>query len=159
MIRAYRPDDLETLQEITVVCFDGVSIDQNIEAKFGRFGDRDWQVRKAEHIREDAATNPEGIWVYEDQGTIAGFITTRVDHDSKIGHIPNMSVLPAYRGRGVGKVLLAAALDEFERQGMTAARIETLEQNDIGQSFYPRAGFQEVARQIHYAMVLKDRKL
>ncbi len=159
MIRAYRPDDLETLKAMTVVCFDGVSIDQNIEAKLGRFGDRDWKARKAEHIREDAAANPEGILVYEAQGKIAGYITTRMDHDNQIGHIPNMSVLPAYRGQGVGKALLTAALDAFERQGMTAARIETLEQNDVGQSFYPRAGFREVARQIHYAMALKDRKL
>jgi len=159
VIRAYRPDDLETLQEITVVCFDGVSIDQNIEAKFGRIGERDWKARKAEHIHADASANPAGILVYEAQGRVAGYITTRVDHDSKIGHIPNMSVLPAYRGQGVGKALLAAALDEFEQQGMTAARIETLEQNDVGQGFYPRAGFQEVARQIHYAMALTDRKL
>ncbi len=159
MIRAYRPDDLETLQEITVICFDGVSIDQNIEAKFGRFGERDWKARKAEHIREDAAANPEGILIYEEQGEIAGYITTRVDPDSKIGRIPNMSVLPAYRGRGIGKALLTAALDTFEQQGMTAARIETLEQNDVGQSFYPHAGFEEVARQIHYAMALKDRTL
>jgi hypothetical protein len=40
---------------------------------------------------------------------------------------------------------------------MTIAKIETLEQNKIGQHLYPSAGFVEVARQIHYAMALKDR--
>ena len=35
---------------------------------------------------------------------------------------------------------------------MTYARIETLDQNDVGAHFYPDFGFQEVARQIHYIM-------
>lgn len=159
MIRPYRPDDLEALKEITVICFQGVSIDHNIERKFGRFADLDWKTRKAKHIDEDAAAHPEGILVYEDQGRVVGYITTRIDHDSKIGQIPNLSVLPGYRGRGVAKALMTAALDHFEEQGMAAAKIETLEQNQIGQKFYPQAGFVEVARQIHYAMPLKDRKM
>ena len=40
---------------------------------------------------------------------------------------------------------------------MTAAKIETLEQNSIGRHLYPSLGFIEVARQIHYAMPLLDR--
>jgi hypothetical protein len=34
------------------------------------------------------------------------------------------------------------------------AKIETLEQNARGQALYPRFGFREVARQIHYVMSL-----
>ena len=40
---------------------------------------------------------------------------------------------------------------------MTVAKIETLEQNPIGRQLYPSLGFQEVARQIHYAMPLVPR--
>ena len=40
---------------------------------------------------------------------------------------------------------------------MQVAKIETLEQNPIGQTLYPSLGFQEVARQIHYAMRLDGR--
>jgi ribosomal protein S18 acetylase RimI-like enzyme len=50
---------------------------------------------------------------------------------------------------------MQAALDQFRQKGMELARIETLEQNEVGSSFYPKAGFVEVARQIHYAMPLK----
>ena len=39
-------------------------------------------------------------------------------------------------------------------QGMAMAKIETLAQNDSGQALYPRCGFREVARQIHYVMPL-----
>ena len=37
---------------------------------------------------------------------------------------------------------------------MQVAKIETLEQNPVGQALYPSLGFREVARQIHYAMRL-----
>jgi ribosomal protein S18 acetylase RimI-like enzyme len=46
-------------------------------------------------------------------------------------------------------------LEHFRRNGVECARIETLEQNPIGQHLYPAVGFREVARQIHYAMRLK----
>ena len=159
MIRKYRPEDLEALKKITVICFEGVSIDHNIEEKFGQFADADWRDRKAKHMDEDVQANSEGIFVYEEDGKVLGYITTRIDRESKIGGIPNLSVLPESRGKGVGKVLMKAAFDYFEEQGMAVAKIETLEQNEVGKNFYPRSGFVEVARQIHYAMPLKDRKL
>ena len=81
MIRKYRPEDLEAIKEITVICFDGVSIDQNIEKNFGQFADTDWKTRKAKHIDADVAANAEGIFVWEDKGKIAGYITTRIDHE------------------------------------------------------------------------------
>ena len=157
MIRTYKPSDLPALREITVICFEGVSIDHNIEKTFGQFTDTDWKARKAKHVDADVAANPDGVFVYEENGE--GYISTRIDHDSKIGQIPNLSVLPACRGKGAGKALMKAAFDYFEEQGMAVAKIETLEQNKIGRTFYPRSGFTEVARQIHYAMPLKDRKL
>ncbi len=42
--------------------------------------------------------------------------------------------------------------------GMELARIETLEQNHIGQHLYPKLGFTEFARQIYFAKDLKVRE-
>ena len=49
-------------------------------------------------------------------------------------------------------MLLEHAIVFFRRSGMEVAKIETLEQNEAGRKLYPSLGFQEVARQIHYAM-------
>jgi hypothetical protein len=38
MIRLYKPDDIDALKRITAICFDGVSIDRNIEERFGQIG-------------------------------------------------------------------------------------------------------------------------
>ena len=159
MVRKFRPEDLDRIKEITVICFEGVSIDHNIEKAFGQFSETDWKARKAAHMDDDAVANPEGIFVWEEEGSLIGYITTRIFRDALIGQIPNISVLPGHQGKGIGKALMKTALDYFEEQGMKVAKIETLDQNDIGQGFYPRAGFKEVARQIHYAMPLSDRKI
>ena len=155
MIRTYRPEDLEALKEITALCFAKVSIDRNIEAQFGLIGGRDWRWRKLRHIDADVADdNARGVFVSEIDGQVVGYITTRVDPESKIGWIPNMAVLPEHQQQGLGRELIQKALDYLRQQGMECAKIETLEQNPVGSRFYPGMGFQEVARQIHYVMSL-----
>ncbi len=151
-IRHYRPSDLETLKSITAICFDGVSIDQNIERLYGLVHGKDWRWRKKRHIDDDAEINAAGILVAEVDGRIVGYVTTRVDKAAGIGGIPNFAVLPEFQQRGIGRRLLEEAVAYFTAQGLTYARIETLDQNDVGAHFYPDFGFQEVARQIHYIM-------
>lgn len=154
-IRPYREDDLPVLKAITVEAFDGVSIDQNIERKFGPVAGHDWKWRKARQIDEDVQAPNASVWVAEsDDHQIVGFITTRIDRESGVGLIPNMSVIAGGRGQGIGRKLIEYALDRFHAAGLTIARIETLDQNPIGQHLYPSCGFVEVARQIHFAREL-----
>jgi len=155
-IRDYRETDREALRTITEICFVGVSIDKNIEDRFGKIGGKDWAWRKKRHIDADIEACPEGILVAEIDGQVVGYITSRIDQESKIGWIPNLAVLPEHQGRGIGKQLMQAVLDRLRAEGMELAKIETLTQNPVGTTFYPKMGFEEVARQIHYAMRLKD---
>ena len=135
MIRKFRGSDLDALKEITAVCFDGVSIDHNIEKMFGQIDGKNWQWRKVRHIDVDVAANTDGIFVAEEDGEVIGYITARVDHEGKIGWIPNISVRPEHQKRGLGRRLLQRALDYFRAEGMQIARIETLVQNEVGQRF------------------------
>ena len=136
MIRNYKPSDLQTLRQITAICFEKVSIDKNIEDRFGRIGDMGWEERKMSHIDDDAAANPDGLFVAEVEAEIAGYITTRLNHSTRIGGIPNLAVLPQFQRRGIGRRLIEKALAYLQAEGMLYARIETLEQNPIGTSFY-----------------------
>jgi ribosomal protein S18 acetylase RimI-like enzyme len=155
MIRSYRPADLELLRSITALCFEGVAIDKNIEDRFGIIGGHDWSWRKLRHIDADTAgDNARGVFVWEEQGTVVGYVTGRADRDSRIGWIPNLAVLPEFRSRGIARKLLEHLLDWFRAEGMEVAKIETLEQNAVGNRFYPSLGFEEVARQIHFVKKL-----
>jgi ribosomal protein S18 acetylase RimI-like enzyme len=151
IIRRWCPGDTEMLKQITVEAFVGVAIDYHIEQKFGPLGN-DWRARKAKHIDADIATHPEGVFVAEEDGQLLGYITTRIDPESRMGWIPNIAVRPDLKSRGLGKQLMAYGLDYLQQVGMTHVKIETLAVNEIGSRFYPQMGFQEVIRQIHYVL-------
>ena len=131
-----------------------MSIDQNIERMFGAIAHTGWQQRKCCHIDEDVRAHAAGIFVAEEDGEVVGYITTRLDRQAKIGYMPNIAVRGGCQGRGIGRKLLEAVLEYFREQGMQLARIETLVQNERCMDFYPRTGFTEVARQVHFAMRL-----
>ena len=154
-LRVYRPQDLARLQEITADTFGPVSIDRNMEQRLGPFGRGDWSTRKVAAIADDCAAQPDGVFVAEEPGgAVVGYVTTRLNAISRVGWIPNLAVDPDHQGHGLGRALLLHALDYFRRSGMQVAKIETLDQNPVGQALYPSLGFKEVARQIHYAMRL-----
>src|SRR5437016_5239256 len=95
-IRGYREEDRERLKEITIAAFPGVSIDRAIEERFGVLNGVDWAARKRQSIDADCDAHPAGILVAETaEGPVVGFITTRLNLDSRLAWIPNMAVDPA----------------------------------------------------------------
>ena len=158
MIRPYASTDLGRLKEITRICFDGASIDRNIETLVGSIGGRDWAWRKLRHIDDDVrGSRAEGVFVWEENKNVEGYVTTRGDNQSKIGAIPNIAVDPKNQGCGIGRALLNHALEYLTQIGMQYAKIETLAQNEVGKYLYPDSGFIEVAQQIHYIKRLEPR--
>ncbi len=137
-----------------VDAFDGVSIDQGMEAAFGPIAGHDWRWRKGRHFDDDVRRDPEGIIVAAIADEPVGFISTWIDREAGIGHIPNLSLTPECRGKGVGRRLVELALQRFRDVGICHAKIETLVQNDVGNSLYTSLGFREVARQIHFVAEL-----
>jgi ribosomal protein S18 acetylase RimI-like enzyme len=156
-IRTFDSADLAKLLEITAATFAAVSIDGNIEKHFGTLPRSDWRKRKLAAIQDDCRIAPSGVFVAADSaGDLVGYVTTRADLQMGVGSIPNLAVDPAHQKRGLARMLLQHALNHFRQLGLALARIETLQQNPVGQHLYPALGFVEVARQIHYAMKLSD---
>src|SRR5688572_6914037 len=109
-IRPYHPSDLAALKRITSEGFSGVSIDHGIEQAFGPINGHDWRWRKERHIDADVAREATGIFVAEDNGQVAGYITTWQDPEAGIGHIPNLAVAATHRNLGLGRTLIQYAL-------------------------------------------------
>lgn len=154
-IRPFEPSDTEPLRAILVDSFDGVSMDQNIERRLGPVGEHDWRWRKGRHHDDDIRRDSAGIFVAVVNDTPAGFVSTWIDAESGVGFIPNLAVHRDHRGQGIGRQLLEFAINHFRESGLSLARIETLDQNEVGQHLYPSVGFKEIARQIHFAIKLK----
>jgi len=88
----------------------------------------DWRSRKAGQIRR--ACNPDQghameVLVAEEAGRIVGFVTFRVDQDTRVGELGNNAVLPSERGKGIAPRMYEAAFDRMRAQGMRYARVHT----------------------------------
>ena len=56
-------------------------------------------------------------------------------------HINNLAIHPDFRGRGLGKRLLSAVLDEAARLGAPHATLEVRRSNEPARRLYEQAGF------------------
>ena len=155
-IRGYERRDNDRIRELTLEGFDGVSIDQNADRRLGLDTEPLWRTRKWAGVQAELEASPSNHFVAVLDGEVIGYITTNPQPDAGIGQIPNMAVDARYRRRGVASRLIEHALEHLRACGMRVAKIETLVQNAQGQTLYPRFGFREVARQIHYVRRLDD---
>ena len=158
-IRPFRESDRLIVHELTIAAFENVSIDHNIDLRLGAIAGRDWRWRKAHDVDRDIDMWGAELAVAEDDesGAVVGYVTMHCDREALVGWIHNLVVGKAARGHGLGRRLLEHALSYFRTKGMTVAKIETLEHNQIGRHLYPSLGFIEIAWQVHYAMSLLDR--
>ena len=158
IIREVKSLDHEHIERITLGVFGPATFEKNVEPIYGLVGGRDWKWRKMRHLVSDLA-DPEGrCLVAVIDGVVVGYVTMKLDVDAGIGLIPNLAVDAEFAGIGIGKQLIESAIRVMAQAGMELARIETLEQNHIGQHLYPKLGFTEFARQIYFAKDLKVRE-
>lgn len=104
------------------------------------------EQRVPEALEWDAYDAVSSHWLALAQATPIG--CARLLPDGQIGR---MAVLPAWRGRGIGQALLAAALDAAHRRGH---RIVRLSAQVHAAGFYARAGFVEVGEAYEEAGIL-----
>jgi ribosomal protein S18 acetylase RimI-like enzyme len=155
-LRPFAEADRPAIHRITVACFEEVSLHALAQSKYGPFRGAAWQDRKLADVDGDLDESPAEAFVAVEDDRIVGFVTTRADEPTGIGHILNLAVDPACQGRGLGAALIRHALDHFVQRGMTHAKIETLVGNAAGAHLYPKLGFEELARQIHYMRALPE---
>ncbi|MEW6414535.1 MAG: GNAT family N-acetyltransferase [Pseudomonadota bacterium] len=104
------------------------------------------QVRRTVFIDEQGV--PEALEWDADDAVSVHFLAALADGTAigcarllPDGHAGRMAVLPAWRGRGVGKALLAAVIDEARARGHRALALSA---QVHAAGFYARAGFTAV---------------
>ena len=115
---------------------------------------RDTRFYYDEHFSEELCSRLYEVWVEKSIGGYAeavvvtgepgkpeGYITCHLNRADKRGKIGLVGVNEAERGRGVGKRLIAGALDWFASQGMTSVEVVTQGRNLSAQRLYQRGGF------------------
>jgi GNAT superfamily N-acetyltransferase len=79
-----------------------------------------------------------GIWVWEEGGSIVGFSSA----DTRDGSIWALFIEPSAEGRGIGRALLARAVEDLRRKNWKQVRLTT-EIGSRADTFYRLQGWRE----------------
>jgi ribosomal protein S18 acetylase RimI-like enzyme len=105
----------------------------------------DWMLRRAETAGAAGA-----VLVAESGGEFAGFVAGWIEEtvniaetpdSNRFGHISDLCVMPAFRGRRIATRLLDGIERHLRRAGITRLRINALAANTSARASYERAGF------------------
>jgi ribosomal protein S18 acetylase RimI-like enzyme len=147
-LRAYRPEDFQTLWEIDQSCFTPEIAYSQFELRFYVRRPQAFTIVAEEIAAADGAqsesplsqSNPSSIL-----GFLVGDITPR-----GWGHIITIDVRERGRRHGIGSALLGAAETRFQRKNCPAIRLETAVNNIGALHFYKRHGYDVVRTVPHY---------
>lgn len=114
---------------------------------FPCLGEREGCARLMREISSRPNFVPEATWLaccqtpttWQACGTVQGLLVT-----PREGAIQNLGVHPDFRDRGIGRALLARALEGFRSIGCTHAQLEVTVQNTAAVRLYERMGFRRI---------------
>ena len=82
------------------------------------------------------------VWVAEDAGRLIGFATCEAfEHEL---HLWELAVRQDTQGKGAGRALIAAVVDEARARGLPAVTLTTFRDIPWNAPFYARCGFVEL---------------
>lgn len=144
-LRAYRPEDFQTLWEIDQSCFTPEIAYSQFELKF--------YIRRPQSftiVAEEAGSGDHSQVQQElNSSSILGFLVADITPRGR-GHIITIDVRERGRRHGVGSALLHAAESKFHEKNCPAVRLETAVNNIGALHFYKKHGYNVVRTVPHY---------
>jgi ribosomal-protein-alanine acetyltransferase len=101
-------------------------------------------------MREELASRHAWYVVAEEAGRLAGYAGLRAPRGAKDADIQTITIAEPFRGRGRGRMLLTALLEEAARRGVREVFLEVRADNPVAQALYASEGFAEIGRRPHY---------
>ena len=127
-LRDIRPDDFEALHRLDQACFEP-----------------DISYSRAELRAFLRLPTLEGAVAETEGGDVAGFVIG-YRAPGNVGHIVTLDVAAAHRRSGVGRALLAEAMERLAHHGVQRFRLEVDVRNAAAIAFYESFGFRESRR-------------
>jgi ribosomal protein S18 acetylase RimI-like enzyme len=93
------------------------------------------------------------LWIVRDAaGTPSGYLILTlgysIEYEGRDGFVDDLYLAPALRDRGVGRHLLAFALEQAEHLGIRTLHLEVEPDNGAAQALYRSVGFEETGRRL-----------
>lgn len=84
----------------------------------------------------------------EESGAVAGYVGMYVSLD--VGNINNVGVLPDFRRKGIGRLLMSELCSYCRNNGITLLTLEVRESNAPAIALYEKLGFRKVGLRKNY---------
>lgn len=136
-IREATTDDTEAIERVARASWENDYPDI-LSRETAREGVEEWYA--PETIDAEIESDDALIPVAETDGEVVGFAHAVEDEDG--GTILRLYVAPDYRREGVGGDLLEHARDVLDARGAERVRVMVLADNEVGNEFYQRFGFE-----------------
>ncbi len=154
-VSRYKGEDDSRLAAITDAAFNA-GTRFHLEPAFGAAGVVALHRRWIANLIADEAVR---VWVHRAGGTITGYITLAHGDNPGAGHIGLIGVDPAFRRRGIGQALLAAA-EHAARPSFDRLTVATESTNVAALRLYTQAGFTiEQSWTVFHAMIPASREV
>ena len=109
-----------------------------------------WRPGQFEQACSEPCEAGESALVLEEGGTVCGFIVFSLVLDEACIH--NVAVHPGQQGKGLGRSLVAAALERLQRENVRRCLLEVRESNVAARGLYQALHFQlDGVRKNYYA--------
>ena len=127
MIRKYKAEDLPVIVLIARQAWTAI-----YDMYHDTYGDELFSLlvpvrdtAKEEQINYHVRQHPDWIYICEENGKIAGFITFFLDPERQIGQIGNNAVDLECGLKGIGQQMYSAVFKRFKDEGMLYAQVTT----------------------------------
>ena len=112
-----------------------------------------------EDIRRYLATPGIGLWVLYESGAPAGYFELQ-QHEDGSTEIAYFGLMPEYIGRGLGKHLLGAAIDQAWETGAKRVWLHTCSLDDpAAMPNYLKRGFKPFKQETYFTTISPDEEL
>ncbi len=138
--RVASPDDLETLVGLMreYYAYDRLKFDSRAAEK------------AMKHLLRDESLGR--VWLIEESDHSVGYFVITflfsLEFHGEVAVLDELHINAAYRGRGIGKSVLAFAHEFCTMQGIKAMRLEVEHANIQAQGLYRKSGFKEHTRYV-----------
>ena len=114
--------------------------------------------RQKEFFGKLVSEDPGQIQVAEADGKLVGFVACQksvkfpLDMGYTWAYISDVFVDEAYRGRGLGKMLLESVLRHLKSEGVRDVRLAVWHKNEIAKRLYKELGFAEYMETLRFTL-------
>ena len=139
VIESFRPGDEERLTQVQNASFDG------------SWGFCPNTVEEVSYRAGMSVCTPEGILLLTHGDDTAGYCWTFIEGDSQnpVGVIGMIGIVPAYRGRGLGRPILGAGMEYLQSFGAKYIKLDVDGENSAAIGLYTSVGFKK-ANELHW---------